>query len=135
VATINPVWRIWELPATTSVWGAGASGTRIAPPWYVVTISWSNVNSGSSDVCVPAPVGYLTDISIHIYGTTVTSVAVVGSNDNIDFQVLNDPQGNALTGIAAPKIEQILERVVSLKPTVTTAVAVNFIVTGRLPIT
>lgn len=134
MATINPVWKVWELPNNADIYGNGKAIKSIQPAWLLVTVSWTNVNSGTSDTCTAAPIGFLTDISCQFSGTTVTSVALEGSNDGVEYYVLNDPQGNALTAINAEKIEQILERTVFVRPTITTGTAVNFIICGRIPI-
>lgn len=134
MATVDPTWKVWELPNNDTVYGEGAAHRAIQPAWLLVTVTWANVNSASADICTAAPVGYLTDISVQISGTTVTSVAIEGSNDGVEFYVLNDPQGNALTGINAEKIEQVLERTVLLRPTITTGTDVDFVVCGRIPL-
>ena len=133
MATISPVWRVWELPNNTAVYGTGAaSNAAVNMPWLMVTVTWGPVASASSDVAVAAPVGWLVDKSIQFEGT-VTSAAVTGSNDGANFETLNDPQGNALAGIAAAKIEQLLENTVFVKPTVTTG-SVTFTLFGRVPV-
>ena len=132
MATVNPTWKVWELPNNTDVYGNGASGIRIQPAWLVVTIKWNDADGGDTLTAVPS--GYLTDLSVQISGTTVTSVAIQGSNDNLEYYDLNDPQGNALTGIGAEKIEQILERTVFIRPTVTTGTDVDIVLSGRIPI-
>ena len=131
MATINPTWRVWELPNNADVYGDGAAHKGIQPAWNLVTITWANADGG--DTLTAAPAGFLTDLSVQVSGGTVTSVAITGSNDDVEYYVLNDPQGNALTGISAEKIEQILERTVLVQPTVTTGTDVDIILCGRIP--
>jgi hypothetical protein len=131
MATITPTWKVWELPNNADVYGGGASNTRIQPAWHLVTIKWNDADGG--DTCTEVPAGYLTDLSVQISGTTVTSVAIHGSNDGVEYYVLNDPQGVALTGIDAEKIEQILERTVFIRPVVTTGTDVDIVLCGRIP--
>src|SRR5574341_1139432 len=47
-------------------------------PWVLLRVTWTNVNSGTSDTCTAAPCGWLQDKSVQISGTTVTSVAITG---------------------------------------------------------
>jgi hypothetical protein len=133
MATINPVWKVWELPNNADIYGLGAAHRAVQPAWLLVTVSWTNITSATSDVCTPAPIGFLTDVSVQFSGTTVTSMAIEGSNDGVEYYVLNDPQGNALSAVNAEKIEQILERTVFVRPTATTSAAANVIICGRIP--
>ena len=134
MATINPTWKVWELPNNTDVYGTGAAGSRIQPAWLLVTITWADVNSGTSDVCTAAPAGYLTDLSVQVSGGTVTDVDINGSNDNLEYYRLNDPQGTALDAIGTEKIEQILERTVFVQPAVNSGTNVDIVLCGRLPL-
>ena len=65
------------------------------------------------------------DKSVEISGTFAAgTVAIQGSDRPLvtavdDWNVLNDPQGNALTGVAAAKIEQLLENTARIRPVVT----------------
>lgn len=131
MATVNPTWKVWELPSNEDVYGDGAAPKSIQPAWLLVTIKWNDVDGG--DTCTKVPAGYLTDISVQVSGTTVTSVAIQGSNDDVEYYALNDAQGNALTGINAEKIEQILERTVFIQPVVTTGTDVDIVLCGRIP--
>lgn len=133
MATINPVWRVLELPNNTGVYGAGAAPTaavNYAP--QLVSITWTNAASATADVCTAAPCGWLVDKSVQFEGT-VTSAAILGSNDGTNFEILNDPQGNALTAVNAAKIEQLLENTWLIKPTITTG-TVTFTIFGRVPV-
>ena len=132
MATVTPVWKVWELPNNTTVYGTGASTKAIQPAWLLVTIKWNDADGG--DTLTQVPSGYLTDLSVQISGTTVTSVAITGSNDDLEYYVLNDPQGNALSAIGTEKIEQILERTVFIQPTVTTGTDVDVVLCGRIPL-
>src|SRR3990167_9555589 len=116
MATVNPTWTICSLPNATE-YGDG-KGPAIIAPWVLMSVKWNNVDGG--DTCTEAPLGWMVDKSVQISGTTVTSLAIQGSNDNVEYYVLNDPQGNALSGISAEKIEQVLENTWYVKPVVTT---------------
>jgi hypothetical protein len=133
MATVSPVWVVAPLPKylQETVLGSG-TGINVESPWLCVTVTWSNVDGG--DTAIAAPTGYLVDKSVQISGTTVTSVAIQGSNDNLEYYDLSDPQGNALTGIGAEKIEQILENTLYIKPVVTTGTDVDITVFGRIPV-
>jgi hypothetical protein len=99
-----------------------------------VAITWTPVSSGSSDTCVAAFVGHLQDKTVHIFGDTVTSVAITGSLEDGGagtYFTMNDPQGNALSAINAAKGEALLEHVGYIQPTVTTGTNVTIIVFGR----
>lgn len=132
MATISPVWAHVPQPEylQETVLGAG-TGIQIESRVQFVTVTWSDIDGG--DTATAAPAGWLVDKSVQISGTTVTSVALQGSNDNLEYYTLNDPQGNALSGISAEKIEQILENTLYIKPVVTTGTDVDIIVFGRLP--
>lgn len=131
MATINPVWRVWEHPSSAAAYGTGAAPTQaFNSAWLNATITWVNV--ASTDTATPAPCGWLSDKSIQFSGT-VTSAAVNGSNDPaIAYVPLNDPQGNPLTGVAAAKIEQLLENTLMVQP-VTTTGTVTYTLFGRIP--
>lgn len=85
-----------------------------------VTYTHENLDSGNCRVITVAAAGGDTstglefgqwaDASVQFAGTFGTStVSIEGSNDGINWAVLNDAQGNALSGVNTAKIEQILE--------------------------
>jgi hypothetical protein len=131
MATVDPVWATVSLP-NSSVYGDGKSSRPILAAYELVTVTWADVDGG--DTCTATPAGWLVDKSVQISGTTITSVACHGSNDNVEYFVLNDPQGNALTGINSEKIEQLLEATLYFKPVVTTGTDVDVILFGRIPV-
>lgn len=133
MATVAPVWAVVSLPKylQETTLGAG-TGLLIEAPWLCVTVTWTDVDGG--DTCIAAPTGWIVDKSVQISGTTVTSVAIHGSNDNAEYYVLNDPQGNALTGIGTEKIEQVLENTLYVKPVVSTGTDVDIVIFGRIPV-
>lgn len=72
--------------------------------------------------------GQWADASVQVYGNFAAgSISIEGSNDGVNFSVLNDAQGNALT-VNTNKIEQILEstRFKRVVATSVTAVDVTF---------
>lgn len=133
MAVISPVWTIAALPWTESVYSTGKSPKTLAPAWHLVTITWSNLNSGTADTAVAAPAGYLTDLCVQFAGT-VTSLALHGSNDGSNYVALKDSQGVAISAIAATAISQIQGHTLYIKPVITTGTAVNVILCGRLPL-
>jgi hypothetical protein len=85
-----------------------------------VTYTHESLDSGNARVITVAAVGGDTstglefvqwaDASVQFAGTFGTStVSIEGSNDGTNWSVLNDAQGNALSGVNTAKIEQILE--------------------------
>lgn len=98
-----------------------------------IAITWTPLDSGSSDTCTPAFVGHLQDKSVQLFGT-VTSIAIHGTCGASDgtYAALADAQGNALSAINAAKIEAVLEHVSYIKPVITTATAATVIVFGRI---
>lgn len=85
-----------------------------------VTYTHESLDSGNARVITVAAAGGDTstglefgqwaDASVQFAGTFGTStVSIEGSNDGTNWAVLNDAQGNALSGVNTAKIEQILE--------------------------
>lgn len=85
-----------------------------------VTYAHENLDSGNArvitvtaaggDTSANLEFGQWADASVQVFGTFGTStVSIEGSNNGTDFAVLNDAQGQPLSGIATPKIEQIVE--------------------------
>jgi hypothetical protein len=128
MATVEPVWAIASLPQYLQ---DTVLLLRERYPNQCATVTWADVNGG--DTCTEAPVGWIVDKSVQISGGTVTSVAIHGSNDNVEYYTLTDPQGNALTGLSAETIKQLLENTLYLKPVVTTGTGVDIVVFGRIP--
>jgi hypothetical protein len=128
MATINPVWAAVPMPHVLQTLG---TTVKVETRVQYVTITWTAITSATSDVCTPAPAGWLVDKSVTFTGT-VTSLALHGSNDNVTYLVLADPQGNAMTALNAAGIEQFLETPLWVKPVVTTGV-VTVILFGRVP--
>jgi hypothetical protein len=133
MATITPTWAIAALPWTESAYSTGKSPKGISPSWQLITITWTNLNSGTSDLAVAAPAGYLVDASVQFTGT-VTSLALHGSHDGSNFVALKDTSNTAITAIAAAGIIPVNLRTIHVKPIITTGTAVNVIICGYIPI-
>jgi hypothetical protein len=74
------------------------------------------------------------DRSVHVDGTLGGgSVTIEGSNDNISWFTLNDPQGNPLV-FSSPRIECILEMTayIRARSTGVTAAKVSMYVRGQV---
>lgn len=83
---------------------------------YVIR-TWEGILSG--DTCTGDLIPPLGDRSVQVIGTFSTAtIAIHGSLNGVDYSVLTDPQGNALS-FTATKIEQIMELVPYLKPVIT----------------
>lgn len=68
------------------------------------------VTAAGGDTSANLEFGQWADASVQFAGSFGTStVSIEGSNDGTNFAVLNDAQGNALSGVNTAKIEQILE--------------------------
>ncbi len=81
-----------------------------------VLVQWANLANG--DEGEPAKLAGAADRSVQIEGTfSGATAAIVGSIDEVNFEVLTDPQGNGLN-FTAPKIEAVTEATVQVKPTV-----------------
>ena len=98
-------------------------------PWTVVVtphdgggvklVRWLNLAGG--DTGRPFVVAAYPDKTIQALGDFGTgTVLIEGSMDTNDadavYATLNDPQGNALSGISTAKIENVLEHVYLLRP-------------------
>jgi hypothetical protein len=80
-------------------------------------ITWPNMKQG--DVGEPVTFSLHQDRSVQVIGTFGTggSVAINGSNNNVDFVALTDMRGNNLT-ISQPRIEQIEDCTYAVRPEV-----------------
>lgn len=81
-------------------------------------VTWSGLLNG--DTGAPVNLSDFPDRTIHILGTFGAggSVNFVGSNNNNDWIVLTDPQGNAITKTAAA-MEFVTETPLFVRPHVT----------------
>lgn len=78
--------------------------------------SWSNLASGDVGQSIQMPAH--ADRSIQVDGTFGGStVSIEGSNDDINYYTLSDPQGNPLT-LLSGKLKQILEVTRYIRPKV-----------------
>lgn len=81
---------------------------------------WSWLNVSAADTCAPMRLPSHADKSIQCSFVSGSGQlwGIEGSNDPAlaAWADLNDPQGNALTGVNAAKIEQILESPAYIRP-------------------
>lgn len=82
----------------------------------IALTSWSGVAAGDS--CTPIRLGVYSDRTVQVEGTFGgATVAIQGSNDDVHYHTLTDPQGNALS-FSAGGLETVMELPYFLKPTV-----------------
>ena len=86
-----------------------------------VTGQWSGLTQASLDDGTPVELPDYADRSIQVQGTigAAGNLRVEGSNDGTNYVVLTDPQGTALTIVAAGVIEQIQEITRFIRPRIT----------------
>jgi len=100
-------------------------------PTGVLVGFWDDLDAGDSGT--PVPVCNMTDKAVTIeLGTAGDStITIQGSLEPTNptvWHTLNDPQGNALTGIATSRIEQILENVYFIRPLLGGTTGANWVV-------
>ena len=95
-----------------------------------ILVTWTGVNGG--DTVVPFKLDKYTVSSCQISGTTITSVALLGSNDVgpalTNLAPVKDWTGTPISGIAAAAFFTPRDIPLWLQPQVTTGVSVNFAV-------
>lgn len=81
-------------------------------------VRWVNLNA--ADTAAPFVVGAYSDKTVQFVATGGSGITIQGSLDTdpatADWETLNDPQGNALSGVTTDKIENILEHCYQLRP-------------------
>jgi len=84
----------------------------------VITVTWANMANG--DDGAPFKAAEWGDRSVQAFGTwgAAGNMRVEGSNDQVNYSPLTDPQGNALD-YAAAKIEVVTEVTKVVRPRVT----------------
>lgn len=92
---------------------------------HSLRVSWLAMAAG--DTGDPFQITGHPDRSVQLSGTTVTSVAIQGCNQDtaVDWATLHDVFNAALTGIAAKGISQIAEITQWIRPNVTAGTAVD----------
>lgn len=92
--------------------------SAVRRPDGTVLVTWSGLLNGDDGAPYEAPP--LADRAMQVVGVFGAGGTLVleGTIDGVNWAVLNDPQGNALT-VTSAKIEQIMELVVSVRPRVT----------------
>ena len=92
-------------------------GTQLAGGIAAALVAWTpltNVNTGG-DAWENRAFG---DVTVQVSGTFGgATVLIEGSNDNVSWFTLNDPQGNALSVATSGKIEVVLEAPRYMRPT------------------
>jgi hypothetical protein len=85
------------------------------------TLTWAGLLGSTTDTGEPAEYPQFNDKTVHVNGTLGVggSVSIEGSNNNVNWKVLTDPQGNPLTFTAVNMIEQIMECPRYIRPNVT----------------
>lgn len=98
----------------------------------VAITTWPNVAAG--DTCGHIRLGVWSDRTVQVGGSFGgATVRIQGSNDDIEYFTLTDPQGNPLSFVAAG-LEAIIELPAFLRPAIEGGdgtTAVNIIVSGR----
>lgn len=80
-------------------------------------ISWTGIAEG--DTCAAARLSQFADRTVQIEGTFGgATITIEGSLDTVNFHVLTDPQGNAISAGSA-KLEAISELTYDVKPVIT----------------
>lgn len=97
---------------------ATRSGVTTTPHRGNRQVLWEGLLNGDSGDA--QQVGQMSDKSVQVVGTFGTggSINIEGSNDGTNWEILVDPQGNALTFTSAA-LEQILENPRYIRPNVT----------------
>lgn len=81
----------------------------------VYLASW--VAMGNADTGTAVAMSGASDRSVQIEGTYGgATVSFQGSNDGTNYQILTDPQGNALTWTSSNRLEQISELTRFVRP-------------------
>jgi hypothetical protein len=82
----------------------------------VAITTWSGVAAG--DTCEPIRLGVWSDRTVQVGGTFGgATIRIQGSNDDIEYFTLTDPQGNPLSFVAAG-LEAIIELPAFLRPSI-----------------
>ena len=79
---------------------------------------WVWETLAANEVGDPVRCGPYNDKTVQLVGTFGGNVLIEGSldPDGVVYSTLNDPQGNALSAIAAAKIESVLEHSYLIRP-------------------
>jgi len=97
----------------------------IRTPWDasgVILVKWEGLTKATDDTGEPFICPHFADKSVQLIGTLGAAGActIEGSNmkDSPTYATLSDPQGNALV-LTTLKIEQVLENVYLVRPSIT----------------
>lgn len=116
MATINPTIEVLE----------SAKYSR-----QLIKVTWSSVTE--ADTCAPVECGDFADRSVQFSGTFgAATVTFQGSNDDITYTILTDPQGNNISKTAAG-LEAVTECTAYAKPVATggTGQSLKIVMVGR----
>ena len=83
----------------------------------LLLVKWEGL-SATDNLGKPFVCGAYPDKTVQLLGTFGGNLLIEGTMDPdfATFATLNDPQGNALSGISAAKIENVLEHVYAIRP-------------------
>jgi hypothetical protein len=101
----------------------------VSPSGTQLLVTWALVNAG--DVGAPLKLDKYTLQTWSIYGTTITAVALNGSNDPVipsNWNALRDWTGGSLGAIAAAGLYSPRDMPLWIQPVLTTGAAVTFAV-------
>ncbi len=91
--------------------------TRYGPGDNTVVVTWTPVTNADSAAPVSGHWGDYADRTIQISGTFDSATVVLqGSNDDVTYAAITDPQGNAISKTSAA-IEACIEGTLFVKPT------------------
>ena len=109
----------------------------VAFSWVDTPLSGSGLKIGvwgplaAGDTALPVACGAFPDKSVQFTGAFGGAMGLEGSvspdPDTATFSTLNDPQGTPISGIAAAKIENILEHCYLVRPTIGGGVANTYV--------
>lgn len=85
---------------------------------------------GNADTGATITMSGASDRSVQMEGTYGgATISFQGSNDGTNFQILTDPQGNALTWTSANRLEQVSELTRYVRPITSGGAGTNLTVT------
>lgn len=101
--------------------------TNVTPDGSSILVTWAA--SAGGDTFTPFKMGAYSIATVQIYGSAVTSVGLVGSNDAdapTNFNTLRDMDGTAITAVAAAGFKSPIDLPLWIKPSNTTGTSVTF---------
>lgn len=98
----------------------------VGPDNSILLVTWALVATG--DVGAPVRPDWFKDLSFEVYGTTITALALNGSNDidaPTNYQPLRDWTGGSLGALAAAGFYSPRDMPIWVSPVLTTGAAVT----------